>query len=230
MHVRCYQVEDAPPEGNAIVDHVMGLVNDMMGATLAAAKDAGGLVLGAPRFGVDVYVYVVGLARSMPALFVNIYNGDGKTLDDLTAFCVYAAGVIFTVYASAIALNLALSTFASVKDYFAGYMIIPTMVMGQKLPGPIMTVRDLIQRECLDRIRAFKVKAWIVPLEGQSGAPSLKGATNSMATVISACMILSCAPAVHSLMKGGADKGAAEALAYTLGTALGVQYLVKLNA
>ena len=43
-------------------------------------------------------------------------------------------------------------------------------------------------------------------------------------------MILACAPAVHELMKGGANKAKAEALAWTLGTALGVQYLVKISA
>lgn len=225
------QVEDAPPK-NEIVDHVMGMVNDVLSASLAAGKDIVGLTMAAPRFGVDAFVYLVDVARGMPSRVVNVYNGDSAELDKMTDFCVYASSVIFTVYASVTALNLVLSLATRVIDYASacGIMTIPSKVLGQALPPPVMKVRNLVQREVLDRIRNFKVNAWIIPLEGQSGAPTLKGATSSLATAVSACMILSCAPAVHSLMKGGADKAAAEALAYTVGTALGLQYLVKLNA
>ena len=44
---------------------------------------------------------------------------------------------------------------------------------------------------------------------------------------ISLCMMLSCAPAVLALMQNGPSKGDAEAVAYTMGTALGIQYLVN---
>ena len=228
---RWTQVEEAP-QGNALVDYAMGLVNDIIAASVAGAKDCGGLLMAAPRFGVDAFVYLVDVARGMPAKITNVYNGDSAELDKMTDFCVYAASTIFCVYASVTALNLVLSLATKVIDYAAscGLMTIPTKVLGQALPDPVLKVRNLLQREILDRIRNFKVNAWIIPLEGQSGAPTLKGATSAMATAISACMILSCAPAVHALMKGGADKAGAEALAYTLGTALGLQYLVKINA
>ena len=39
-------------------------------------------------------------------------------------------------------------------------------------------------------------------------------------------MLLSCAPAIHALISGGADKAKAEALLYTLGLGLGIQYVV----
>ena len=116
---------------------------------------------------------------------------------------------------------------AGVKDYFSEYLVIPTNVLGQKLPDPLMTVRNVIQKEILDRVRSFQVNSWIVPLEGQNGAPSLSGALPVLATAVSTCMILSCAPSIHALMKSGADKAAAEAIAYTMGTALGIQYLTK---
>ena len=225
------QVE-APVEGNALVEHAMGLANDLIGACLVAGKDIAGLLMAAPRFGVDAFIFVVDLARSVPGKVVNVYNGDEAELNKMNDFCVYAASTVFCVYASVTALNLVLVMATKVIHYAAhcGLMTIPVKVLGQALPPPIMKVRNVLQREILDRIRTFSVSAWIIPLEGHNGAPSLKGATSAMATAISACMILSCAPAVHSLMKSGADKAAAEALAYTLGTALGLQYLVKLNA
>jgi len=127
-------------------------------------------------------------------------------------------------------LNLVLALAASVKDYFVDYMVLPSNIAGQKLPSPVLTIFDIIQKNLIDPVRKFKVSAWIVPLEGQSGKPSLKGATVALATAISVCMMLSCAPSVHSLMKSGANKESAEALAFTMGTALGLQYLVKLTA
>jgi len=224
------KAEPEPPKV-VLADYVMDMANDIMGACMAVAKDGAGLVMGAPRFGVDIFLWGTAHLRSVPGVVVNVYNGDEATLDGFTSFCVYAAGVIFSVYASVTALNLVLSLFATVKDYFSGYLVLPNKVAGQKLPEPLAVVRGIVQTQILDRVRSFKVDKWIIPLEGSgSGAPTLKGATASLATAVSACMILSSAPAVHGLMKGGADKSAAEALAYTLGTALGVQYLVKISA
>jgi len=218
------------PEGNAIVDYVMGLVNDLISAFMGTAKDGADLLMGVPRFYVDVTIYLLDMLRGLPDRVVNIYNGDAAEQKKMNDFCVYAAGVIFSVYASITALNLVLSTFAAVKDYFSKYLVIPVKVLGSPLPDPIMKVRNMIQKQCLDRIINFTVAAWIIPLEGHTGKPSIKAAASQMATVTSACMILSSVPAAHGLMSGGADKAAAEALAWTLGTALGVQYLVKLNA
>lgn len=218
---------EAPPPSNPVVDYVMGIVTPTSDAAIGLASDFVGLVLAAPNFGVDVFVYCVGLARQAPDVVKNVYNGDDATLDKMTSFCTWAAGLIFVVTASLTALNLALATAVGVKDYFKGYLVLPTEILGNKLPGPILDVRNVIQKQVLDRIRNFSVGKWIVPLEGQSGAPSLAGATPVLASAVSACMILSCAPALHSLMKNGADKAAAEALAYTVGTALGIQYVIS---
>merc|ERR1719506_1414347 len=128
-----------------------------------------------------------------------------------------------------VALNLVLVLFTSVKDYFQGYLVLPTKIpiINQKLPELLMALRDDLQVEVFDRVRAFKCDKWIIPLEGQTGKPSLKGAVASLAMAMSACMMLSCAPAIHALVKSGADKAGAEAIAYTVGTALGLQYLAK---
>ena len=67
----------------------------------------------------------------------------------------------------------------------------------------------------------------VVPLEGQSGKPSLAQALPVLASATSICVLLGAAPAIHALIKKGSDKAAAEALAYTLGMAVGLQYLVK---
>ena len=138
------------------------------------------------------------------------------------------ASIIFALYAGLTALNLALVAGCSVKDYFSSYMVLPTTlpVIG-KLPQPLMDVRNLIQAEALDRIRRFSVPSWIIPLEGQSGKPSLAGALPVLASVTSTCVVLGCAPAIHSVIKNGADKAASEALVYTLGMAVGLSYLVK---
>lgn len=109
--------------------------------------------------------------------------------------------------------------------------MIPTSVFGQKLPEPIAKVASIIQKEVLDKIRTFRVKGWIVPLDGQRSAPACcRSLTVSCSAAVTVCMILSTTPAVLALMRGGANKGAAEAIAWTLGTALGLQYLVKATA
>jgi len=214
-----------------------------------------GLTLAPPRFSVDVYMWAVAHVRSAPTLAVKVYNGDDSTMNDFTSFAVYAAGVIFCVYVGVVALNLVLVLFTAVKDYFQGYLVLPTKIpiINQKLPELLMALRDDLQVEVFDRVRTFKCDKWIIPLEGQTGKPSLKGAVASLAMAMSACMMLSCAarasirlppppslhsprpvkplrrcaPAIHALVKSGADKAGAEAIAYTVGTALGLQYLAK---
>jgi len=220
------------PDSNAVVEYFMGIFNAVFGATLGAAQDCLDLIIAAPPFVASVYVHVVDFARSSPALVKNVYNGDAKTLDDLTDFCSSAAGIIFVTYASLTALNLFVSLLQAVRDYFSAWMVIPTKVpiLGQKLPDPLMQVRNMIQTHCVDRVRNFNIKGWMVPLEGQSGKPSLQGAATSLASCASVCMILSSTGAVHALMKNGANEADAKALAWTIGTALGVQYLIKLNA
>lgn len=214
------------------VQAITAMVSDALGASMDLAKDAGGLALAGPRFGVDLYLWGVAHVRSFPSLIVKVYNGDEATLTGFTDFCVYASSVIFTVYAAVTALNLVLTLFNTVKEYFSSYLVLPVKIpiINEMLPEPLMSVRNMLQKHVFDRVRALKMNMWIIPLEGHSGPPTLKGATSALAMAVSTCMILSSAPAVHDLMKGGANKASAEALAYTLGTALGLQYLVKLNA
>jgi len=221
---------EAPPEPafpGMLVDYLFGLASPVGNAAMGLATDIASLALAAPAFGVDVFVWSVGLIRQFPGTVKNVYNADDATLNKMTDFCVYASGVIFVTYASLTALNLALGVAVRVKNYFQDDMVLPDKVLGQALPSPLLEARNIIQKQVLDRIRSFSVNAWIIPLEGQSGAPSIASAVPVLSSVISACMILSCAPALHNLMKNGADKGAAEALAYTMGTALGIQYLAK---
>lgn len=218
------------PSGNPIVEHVQALLQDTVQATLGAGEDVLGYALASPRFLVDFYVWAVAHARSIPGLVKNVYSGDAETTEQMLGFCTEAATTMFAVTASLTALNLLLALFANVKNSVKDRMVLPKAVLGQPLPPGVIDVRNFVQTQILERVRSFEVKSWIVPLEGQSGAPSLKGATPVLASAVSACMLLSCAPAVHALMKGGANKNDAEALAWTAGTALGIQYLVKISA
>ena len=220
------------PEGNAIVDYVMGLVNDVISAGLAAGTDAADLVMGTPRFAVDVLMFLVNFVRWLPGLAVSIFNGDAATLDDLAAFASSAACTVFATYAALAAFNLFISTSVQVKDYFKGYMKIPTAVGGKKLPPPVVSIVQILQNQIDTYVvnveKTFKIDKWFVPLGGQSGKATASAVASSMAAATSACMLLSVAPSVLALMRGGANKAAAEAIAYTVGTALGIQYLNKL--
>lgn len=219
--------EDAPAP-NPVVAYVMGIVMPTWDASLALAQDGAKLCLDVPNIAVDVYVWATQQARKMPDLALKVADSDGDTLGNLSSFAAKMAGTIFCVYAGLTAFNLALGLFVSVKDYFNGYLVLPTSlpVIG-KLPGPLRDVRDLIQTHFLDRIRRFSPAGWVIPLEGQSGSPSLKQALPVLAQVTSTCVVLSCAPAIHALIKGGANKAAAEALMYTMGMAVGLSWLVK---
>ena len=75
------------------------------------------------------------------------------------------------------------------------HAVLPTKIpiINQKLPELLMALRDDLQVEVFDRVRTFKCDKWIIPLEGQTGKPSLKGAVASLAMAMSACMMLSCA-------------------------------------
>merc|ERR1719305_823639 len=173
----------------------------IVGASMAMATDAASLLVAAPGFGVSIFCWGSDKLREMPDLVTNVYKGDAATLKDLTGFCSDTASIIFCVYASLTALNLLLGLMVGVKDYFVSYLTLPTSlpVVG-KLPGPVMDMRNLVQKQVLDRIKNAKVGAWIVPLEGQSGAPSLEGAVPVLASATAACMLLSCAPAIHGLI------------------------------
>jgi hypothetical protein len=219
------KAEAAPPP-NAIVEYVTNLVMPVSDACIALATDVVGLSLAVPNALVDLFVYAIDKAREMPDLAMNVKNGDGKTLDDLSSFAADMASIVFCVYASLAALNLAVQTAIAVKDYFVDYMVLPTKVpiVDIKLPGPILNVRDVIQTELLNRIRTFRCGT-IIPLEGGGG--TLNGALKAMASVTSTCVVLGCAPSIHASIKGSANKAASEALIYTLGMGVGLSWLVK---
>ena len=64
----------------------------------------------------------------------------------------------------------------------------------------------------------------ILPFEGSHGS-TLSGTIATITAATSACLLLSTTPDVLALARGGADKAAAEALAWTVGTALGLKYV-----
>lgn len=161
--------------------------------------DVLGLVIACPRFLVDMFVLFLEYARWTPTLGKSIVNGDAATLKMMTDFCVYASSIIFVVYAALTALNLSLQLAVGVKDYFASWMVLPTKPLGFTLPKALMDVRNWIQEHMINPIIRLKCGSWIVPLEGQSGAPSLKAATSVLASACSACMILACAPSAQTL-------------------------------
>ena len=64
----------------------------------------------------------------------------------------------------------------------------------------------------------------ILPFEGSHGS-TLSGTIATITAATSACLLLSTTPDVLALARGGANKAAAEALAWTVGTALGLKYV-----
>jgi len=197
-------------------------VTDVIDAALGAVQDVSGYVLGSPRTAADIIIWVIEFGRGIPGLAKAVFQGDTATQDKLCNFAVFAAASVFVVYASLAALNLFLLVACSVKNGVAKYLVLPN-----NLPAPLSTLRDLVQKQLLDRIIGWKVNSTFIRLDGQGKSPSLASVASSMSAAISACMLLSCAPAVLSLMRGGANKGEAEAIAWTVGTALGIQYLVN---
>ena len=136
------------------------------------------------------------------------------------------------VYGTVAALNFLLLTLCSVKNYFTKYMVIADWSLPGlklKMPAPVANLLDPVQKNVLDPIRQWEV-SFVVPLDGEKGKPSVGKLASTTAGAISLCMLLACVPTVLSLMRGGANKSDAEALAWTVGTALGVQYLVAKNA
>ena len=216
------------PAGNPLVDYVMGIVTPLYESSLGLASDALSLTIGVPNQCVSLYTWSIDQVRDLPALGKSLIDGDAGTLKDLSSFAADMAGTIFCVYAGLTALNLGLGLLISVKEYFHSYMTLPTSlpILG-KLPPAVMKIRNKIQVETFDRVKRFSVSGWVVPLEGQSGKSSLAQALPVLASATSICVLLGAAPAIHALIKKGADKAAAESLAYTLGMAVGLQYLVK---
>ena len=103
---------------------------------------------------------------------------------------------------------------------------ISTQVVGQYLApadAPFATVTGPIQKYVLDPVKNWKHRT-ILPFEGSHGS-TLSGTIATITAATSACLLLSTTPDVLALARGGANKAAAEALAWTVGTALGLKYV-----
>lgn len=223
-------VEDVPAGMMTdLVNQIVSMLTTVWSTSYSLASDALALVLSVPAMSVDLYAFLAAKAQAMPDMVQSVARGDAATLANMASFAANMASIVFCVYASLTALNLALGVGVACKDYISSYMELPKAVpiLNTKLPAPIMTVRNFIQKEFLDRIRRVQLSGWIVPLEGQAGKPSLSAALSVLASATAVCVLLGCAPAIHALIQKGADKKAAEDLAYTLGMAVGLLYLVK---
>ena len=81
----------------------------------------------------------------------------------------------------------------------------------------------LAQKYLVDPVKHYQHRT-IIPLEGGHGS-TLGGTIATMASATAACLFLASTPDLLALARGGADKASAEAIAWTLGTALGLKYV-----
>jgi len=189
---------------------------------LTAGKDLGmdaaNMLMGAPRFAADVTVYLLGLLRKLPSFATSLYKADSSTFDAVTSFTVSTASTVFVLYAALAALNLLLATLCTVKDANKKYLKLPTKAFGQDIANPVCKA---IQENVLDPIIAWENPVFLEELVGE---PTVASAAKTIAGAMSGCMILACTPDVLALIAGGANKENAEAIAWTLGTALAVKW------
>ena len=142
--------------------------------------------------------------------------------------------IVFVVYVVLTAINLFLSTLESVRDYLAkcGLLTLPRVpakvpLVGVAIPEGVVAALNtpilLAQKYLVDPVKHWQHRT-IIPLEGGHGS-TLGGTIATMASATAACLFLSATPDLLALARGGADKAAAEAIAWTLGTALGLATL-----
>ena len=198
---------------------------------VAALGEVSGWVLAGPQSLADAAIWFIDLHLGMPALIKSVLTGDAATLDRLVDLSVTIAGIVFVVYVALCAINLFLATAESIRNYHSSWLTLPkaSSVLGVKIPKEIAdvlnAVRGPVQAMLLDPVKRWKHKT-IVPLEGGDGS-TLDGTTSTVTSASSACLLLASAPAVLALVRDGASKGNAEALAWTLGTALGLKYVAS---
>jgi len=210
-----------PEPANPLEDLLITPAKDVAGAVVDLAKDAAGLAMGLPRFAADVAVYLVSLLRQLPGFAKSLYTADTSAFDAVTSFTVTTASTIFVLYVGLVALNLLLATLCTVKDANKKYLDLPKKIAGKPVKNPVF---DAIQDYILDPISDWKNPVF---LEEIAGKPDLASAGKTIAGAMSGCMILGCTGDALALMTGGANKGNAEALAWTLATALGVKYAIN---
>jgi hypothetical protein len=211
----------APPPPSGLEDALINPIKDVVNEAKDFALDCIAYIMAAPRFAADVTVHIIGLVRGLPSLAKNMYNADGATLDSCASFASTTASTIFALYAALAALNLLLKTICDVKDACTDYLTLPKKVMGQNVSNPVC---DTVQKHILDPIKSWRNPVFLDDLVGK---PTVSDAATTLAGAMSGCMILACTPDVLGLITGGANKANAEAVAWTLGTALAVKYLVN---
>ena len=105
---------------------------------------------------------------------------------------------------------------------------LPAKVFGVEVPEAVNLPIVLAQKYLVDPIKHYQHRT-IIPLEGGHGS-TLGGTIATMASATAACLFLSATPDLLALARNGADKSAAEAIAWTLGTALGPSPLPPLRS
>jgi len=210
-------------------------VMEMVHKGLETATTASGWVKGGPQMVSDAVCW--GADTAVAVLDPNggtirrAMSGDAATLDELANLASTIGCIVFVVYVCMTAVNLFLATAESVRDYFKNFLTIPKLtklpIVGIALPDPLPTVWSTltgpIQTYVLDPVKNYKHRT-ILPFEGSHGS-TLSGTIATITAATSACLLLSTTPDVLALARGGADKAAAEALAWTVGTALGLKYV-----
>jgi hypothetical protein len=222
----------SPDFGNLLDSMVINPATDVWGASVGLANDFLGYVLATPQGVADFFVYCVGHVRALPTFGRQLFDGQQCAIDSATSFAAGTAASVFALYAAVAALNLLLSTLCTAKNAFVEYMHIPTRItvpivnINIDVPAPIVKLFDVIDEQLLARVRDWNHDSFWIPLQGHNDN-SLANMVSATAAAASACMLLSCAPGVVHLIQNGANKGEAEALLYTAGAALAIQWGVK---
>ena len=218
--------------GNLLDSMVINPATDVWGASVALAQDFMGYVVATPQGVADFFVYLIGLVRALPTFSRNLFDGQQCAIDSATSFAAGTAASVFALYAGVAALNLLLATTCAAKDHFKQYMHIPNSItvpfvnLKFDIPAPIVKLFDLVDEHLLAHVRDFSHESFLIPLQGLD-TNNLASCASGIAAAASACMLLACAPGVVHLIQNGANKGEAEALLYTAGAALAIQWGVK---
>jgi len=218
--------------GNLLDSMVINPATDVWGASVTLAQDFLGYVLATPQGLADFFVYCTGLVRALPTFGRQLFDGQQCAIDSATSFAAGTAASVFALYAAVAALNLLLSTLCTAKNAFVDYMHIPNRItvpivnINIDIPAPITKLFDVVDDNLLARVRDWDHGSFLIPLQGHKDN-SLGNMASATAAAASACMLLACAPGVVHLIQNGANKGEAEALLYTAGAALALQWGVK---
>ncbi len=205
---------ESPAAGGNPLDIIINPVKAILESAQGAGMDIVGYFLGLPAFAGGIVVWAIEFVRGLPALFMAVWNGDKGTQDKLAGFCVDCATMCLVTYTTVAALNLTLLVLYKVKTYFKDYL---------KIPAPLAAVLEPVQKHVLDKIIGWKA-TYVMPLSGEKGEPSVSSLATNTAAAISLSILLACTPGVLALCRGGANKADAEALLWTVGTALGIQW------